>query len=80
MSDNRKHVGRPSSGLYGTIKDRAAYQRAYREKNPRKRLEYRLRQAVNLIHKHGGEYGITVQVENTDTGGDDQRGEKLNPR
>ena len=65
MTDNRKHAGRPSSGLYGTIKDRAAYQRAYMAKNPRKRLEYRLRQAVNLIRKHGGEYGITVTVDSS---------------
>lgn len=61
MTQNRK--GRPSSGKYGTVKDRAAYQRAYRAKNPRKRLEYRLRQAVNLIRKHGSEYGINVSEE-----------------
>lgn len=61
--NGRKHAGRPSTGLYGTVQNMAEYQRLYRAKNPRKRLEYRLRQAVNLIRKHGAEYGISVHVE-----------------
>lgn len=57
---NARHAGRPSSGLYGTIKDRASYQRAYRAKNPRKRLEYRLRQAYNLITREGAQFGYSA--------------------
>lgn len=60
IESNAKHAGRPSSGLYGTIKDRASYQRAYRAKNPRKRLEYRLRQAYNLITREGAQFGYSA--------------------
>lgn len=80
MTQRKNRAGRPSSGLYGTIKDRAAYQRKYRTLNPNKRIAYRVRQAVNVINRYGSAYGFRIaQEQRKDSAADEGQGNTLTP-
>lgn len=63
--DNKGRTGRPSSGEYGTTENISEYRRSYNSHiDPEKLLQYRLRQAYNLLREHGEKYGYSVEYNN----------------